>query len=324
MWIQEPGRIHRIMAEALITFFTAPKPFTDPHINIIQRNAIQSWIKLGDKVRVLLMGDDEGVDQVAREFRVTHLPQVRCNEKGTPLISSMLELAREHSSSPFLCIINTDILVMPDMLTGIEKVATLYDKFLLVGQRWDVEVKEALHNKENLFEHVGELIEKHGRQHPPMGSDYFIFPRICFTRIPDFAIGRAGWDNWMIFKARLEGWKVVDGSQDITIAHQDHDYSHLRGGLPHYRQPETTTNVKLAGGNHTIFTLHDAQARLVNGSIQKIPLTWKRFWRQVEILPTTILKNGTLSRISYAVFHPRKTYLTFRRSLSKFWHRNEE
>ncbi len=312
------------MPEPFITFFTAPKPFTNAHINIIQRNAILSWKKLGDAVEIFLMGADEGIDRAAADFDVRHFPQVRCNERGTPLISSMLELVRANSHSPFLCIINTDILVMPDILQTVKTVSQKMEKFILVGQRWDVEVKEALHNKENLFEHVGELIEKHGRQHPPMGSDYFIFPRICFTRIPDFAIGRAGWDNWMIYKARYEGWQVVDASGAITIAHQDHDYSHLSGGLPHYRQPETTTNVKLAGGNYTIFTLYDAQAKLVNGSLQKIPLTWKRFWRQVEIFPTTVLKSKPLSRISYFLFHPRRNYLVFRQSLSKFLHGKEK
>ena len=45
----------------LITAFTAPKPFTNPHIATIQRNAIQSWIHLGSEVEVLLMGDEEGM-----------------------------------------------------------------------------------------------------------------------------------------------------------------------------------------------------------------------------------------------------------------------
>ena len=33
----------------LITIFTAPKPFTDPHIDVIQRNAIQSWLQPGGR-----------------------------------------------------------------------------------------------------------------------------------------------------------------------------------------------------------------------------------------------------------------------------------
>jgi len=35
-------------AQPLITLFTSPKPFTNPHINVIQRNAIApgwSWEK---------------------------------------------------------------------------------------------------------------------------------------------------------------------------------------------------------------------------------------------------------------------------------------
>ena len=30
--------------------------------------------------------------------------------------------------------------------------------------------------------------------------------------MPDFAIGRAGWDNWMIYHARQQGWPVIDGT----------------------------------------------------------------------------------------------------------------
>ena len=32
---------------SFLTIFTAPKPFTDPHINLIQRNALRSWLALG-------------------------------------------------------------------------------------------------------------------------------------------------------------------------------------------------------------------------------------------------------------------------------------
>ena len=35
------------MTSPLLTLFTAPKPFTNPHIALIQRNAIRSWMALG-------------------------------------------------------------------------------------------------------------------------------------------------------------------------------------------------------------------------------------------------------------------------------------
>ena len=44
-----------------LTLFTSPKPFTNPHIAVIQRNAIRSWLNLGAEVEVLLLGEEEGL-----------------------------------------------------------------------------------------------------------------------------------------------------------------------------------------------------------------------------------------------------------------------
>ena len=65
----------------LITIFTAPKPFTDPHIDVIQRNAIRSWLSLGGDVEVILVGDEAGMSAVASEYRVT--PARRCGVQRT-------------------------------------------------------------------------------------------------------------------------------------------------------------------------------------------------------------------------------------------------
>ena len=40
-----------------------------------------------------------GVAEAANELGVKHLPNVKCTESGTPLISSMFQLARENSDS---------------------------------------------------------------------------------------------------------------------------------------------------------------------------------------------------------------------------------
>ncbi len=63
-------------------------------------------------------------------------------------------------------------------------------------------------------------MREHGSLHSRTGSDYFIFPRACFKDIPDFTVGRAGWDNWMIYQARRQGWDAVDCSEDLDIIHQ--------------------------------------------------------------------------------------------------------
>src|SRR5512146_740614 len=93
-----------------LTLFTAPKPFTNPHIALIQRNAIQSWKQLGEEIEVILVGDERGLAEAARELGVCHLPQVQRNAQGTPLVSSIFELPRRVSNSPVLAYVNADII----------------------------------------------------------------------------------------------------------------------------------------------------------------------------------------------------------------------
>src|SRR5512135_585426 len=100
---------------SLLTLFSTPKPFTEPHINVIQRNAIRSWLMLPD-TESLLIGDEPGMAEAAEETGVRHLTAVGRNAEGTPLLSSIFEIARAHSTSPLLAYVNADILLMPDFV----------------------------------------------------------------------------------------------------------------------------------------------------------------------------------------------------------------
>ena len=292
----------------LITLFSAPKPFTDPHIAMIQRNAIKSWTLLPD-VEVILLGDDAGLAGAARELGVKHIPGVRCNENGTPLISSMVQLARENSQSDLLSIVNADMILMPDFLEAASRsrlsqtprsVAGQRDKFVLLSQRWDLDITRPIEFTEGWQDRLSSMVRRQGTLHRPAGSDFFLFPRSCYTDVPDFAIGRAGWDNWMIYKARKEKWPVIDCTPSVMIVHQNHDYSHLPGGKPHYEHPDTNENIRLAGGQANIrYSILDATHQLVGGKLVRPKMTSLRFTRQVELilrrlfffLPESMLEN---------------------------------
>ena len=295
-----------------LTIFSAPKPFTDPHIRLIQRNAIQSWLHLGPDVEVILVGEEEGLAETADEFGVKLLSNVKRNRFGTPLVSSIFNLAREASQSPILAYVNADILILPDFVNAARLVNEKTDQYLIVGQRWDLDVREPLAFPETWVEDLKNRTEQFGRLHPRGGSDYFIYPRDCFKDIPDFAVGRAGWDNWMFYKARCERWPLIDGTRSIQIIHQDHDYRHLPKGQPHYRLPETTDNVQLAGGPRTIFNLLDADRQLVDGQIIKAELNREKRWREVEIFPLVRLRSMALGQVFFGIFHPIKAYREIR------------
>lgn len=295
-----------------LTIFTAPKPFDDPFIAILQRNAIESWAHLGSEVEVILIGNEKGIAEAAQEFGVKHLPDVACNEMGTPLVSSIFALARQYSQSTVLVYVNADILFMPDVVTAARQVAEQAEEYLIVGQRWDLDVTERLDFSDDWVGRLQELTAREGKLHPRGGSDYFIFPRACFQSMPDFAIGRAGWDNWMFYEARRRGWALVDATPAIQIVHQNHDYRHLPKGQPHYRLPETRENIRLAGGKRAIFNLLDADRTLVDGKIQQIRWNAEKFWREMEIFPLVKLHSYPLGQVFFALFHPVKASKEFK------------
>ncbi len=291
---------------ALLTLFTTPKPFQDSHVITIQRNALKSWKALGDEVEIVFIGDEYGMPEIAREFGLIHRPDVLVNELGTPLISSIFDIGRAENDSPFLAYVNTDIILFPDFLEALKKVSTQLSKFLLVGQRYDLDITEEL-----VFEPgwQAELLKKaqtEGKRHARAGSDYFVFPRACFQEIPDFRVGRAGWDNWMIYKARREKWAAVDCSADIDIIHQNHDYSHLPGGQTHYRQPETGVNIRLAGGRRTILDLDDCVKRSENGKLLPMPRNRARLKRELIHWPLLNLGFYGASQALFKLLNPEQ------------------
>jgi hypothetical protein len=287
----------------LITLFSAPKPFTNPHIAMIQRNAIKSWTLLPD-VEVILIGEETGLAEAAKELGVTHLPNVATNNSGTPLIMSMFEVARDasqRSNSDLLCIVNADMILMPDFVETAKQAVKLKDKFVLLSQRWDYEITSPLDFSEGWELELRESVRKQNQLHRPAGSDFFLFPKSCYTDIPNFTIGRAGWDNWMIYKARQEKWPVIDCTPSVMIVHQNHDYSHLPGGKSHYDHPDTTQNIRLAGGHAAIrYTILDSTHQLFqDGNLVRPKMTHARFMRNVELvlrkifffLPESLVEN---------------------------------
>jgi hypothetical protein len=263
-----------------LAIFTAPKPFTDPHINLIQRNAIGSWRDMGGEVEVYLVGEEDGTAAAAAELGVDYLPEVQRNKKGTPLVSSIFDVVRAASQAPFLAYVNADIIMFPGTLSVIQDVARRAATFAMMGQRFDLDVHEPLDFSGSWPESLRREMTDRGQLHAPSGSDYFIFPRHLYTEIPDFAIGRAGWDNWMIYHAVTSPWLAIDGTAALDVVHQQHDYAHLDGGKPHYRLDESETNVQLAGGQ--IYMLLDIQYEYREGRIQRKRMSLLKVVRTLE------------------------------------------
>ncbi len=298
---------------ALITIFTAPKPFTNEHIKVIQRNAVLSWHCLGEEVEVLIIGNEPGMAEFATSTGTRQVAEVDSNFFGTPLVNSVFDAARQMSSSPLLAYVNADVLLTSKFVDVARQVYSQLKKFVIVGQRYNLKLHTPLEFYPGWDLYLLSETQIRGHLSPPNGSDYFIFPRECFTKIPEFTVGRGGWDNWMLYQARMQGFPVVDATPSITAIHQDHDYSHLPEGQPHFRLPETTVNINLAGGPRHLFTLQDADYTFHYGQLERVPLRSHKLIREIEIYPLIHMHSQSIADALFTIFHPMTAWKDWRK-----------
>jgi hypothetical protein len=283
---------------SFLTIFTAPKPFSHPHINIIQRNAIQSWMRLED-VEIVLIGDEPGIPETAREFGLGNAPKVERDEKGVPIVRSVMALGHAHSQSPLLCFANADMLFMSDFTRAARQVAEQVKDFLVVGQRWDLDVTAPFDFSGDWETRLRREVEARGQFHSPWGIDYFIFPRRLYTDVPDFTIGRPAWDNWMVYHARTTWGLALDATRSVLVVHQNHDYYHLPGNKPPYGSEVAKSNLAKAGGRRCAYHILDTNRELVRGRVRRPKFHLARPLRRLERMLITEDMRGWSARLSY-------------------------
>jgi hypothetical protein len=254
----------------MLTIFALPKPFNG-HFGVIQRNAISQWARLRPRPEILLFGDEEGTAEIAQEFALRHIPEVTRNQYGTPLLNDFFEKAHTLASNKILCYVNSDIILHGDFMGAVQRVASSCDRFLMVGQRTNVDLDEpAIYESSDQEARLRALVAKQGRLGPATSIDYFVFPRGHFSSFPPFAIGRPWWDNWFLWKARASKIPLVDASQIVFAVHQNHDYSHLPPGSQGAMQcEEARQNRRLAGWGFC--TIEDATHKLTTDGIKCNP-----------------------------------------------------
>jgi len=242
----------------MIAVLAIPKPFSG-HVGIIQRNAVRSWRRFLGDAEIFLCGDEDGTADVARTARATHVPDIECNEFGTPLLNSAFREVAGRTDARILCYVNADVLLFPDLVAAAERLAMR--DFLMVARRRCVEISEDVSFSEtyptrDAFASRFSLTELDSSD----ALDVFVLTRTdVLLDILPFAVGRPGWDNWYVYNALKHRIPVVDATDVVTVVHQRHDYGHVAGaGNNDWGGPEGDRNIELAGGWANLFTIADA------------------------------------------------------------------
>ncbi|MDJ0649525.1 MAG: glycosyltransferase family 2 protein [Xenococcaceae cyanobacterium MO_188.B19] len=212
-----------------VTIFSVPKPFVG-HIGIIQYNAIASWSLLTPRPEIILFGNETGTAAVAKKFNLIHIPEVRKNQYGTPLLDDIFAYIHHQATKNIITYVNTDIILISDFSLAVQSVAEDLEDYLLIGRRWNIEINKVLDFNSGWESRLSRTIKEKASLAQCDCKDYFVFPKHLFGKIPPFAVGRGYWDTWMVRKALDNGYPVVDSSLAITAIHQNHSYLHMRGG----------------------------------------------------------------------------------------------
>lgn len=264
----------------MLTIFSIPKPFTG-HIGVIQRNAIHSWARLCPPCEVILCGNESGIQEIVDELEVTWLPDIECNEYGTPLLNSAFAQVAQTSRYSTLCYVNADIILLPEFLTAIQRITN--HQALISGRRWNVDITELINfENPNWQADLNQVLETGGAIGALTQLDYFVFPKQSeLVHLPPFAVGRPTWDNWFVFRARQLGMPVIDITEAVKVIHQNHDYNHVpkRRGKS-WEGPEGDRNFQLTGGWEQIYTLADATHILTLKHLIPALSRW-RYWSRL-------------------------------------------
>jgi hypothetical protein len=270
----------------MLTIFTVTKPFEGP-ISVIQRNALLSWTQLVPGCQIILFGNEPGLAAAAHDFHADHVPEVPRNEFGTPLLDGVFTTAERLARHPFLCYANADLIFFRDLPAAVSRIAQQHPRFLAVGECWNLDVTEPLPLDTSWEPQLRQQVAQQGRRRGRSALDFFLFPRGFYWRYLPLALGRAAFDSWLVREARAQGDPVVEMTPLATVIHQNHAYTHLKGGKEESRVGvEAQRNIVLAGGSSNLYTLDDATHRLRGNQLRPHWGRWGRLahrWTRLKL-----------------------------------------
>ena len=99
--------------------------------------------------------------------------------------------------------------------------------------------------------------------------DLFCFTKGVYKNIPKFTVGRPGFDNWLLWKARRTFIPVIDITLDSKIFHQNHSFNYkgIKSHADVLNSKEAKLNYKLMGEKG--LSLNDTNWILNDGILKK-------------------------------------------------------
>ena len=211
----------------MLTILSTPKAFTGLFA-VIQRNAIESWTKLEPRPEIILFGRDPGTAEICDE-----LGPASCARRRDERARHSAAQRHVHDGSgrwrptPWCAGRMPTSSSAPTVMRAAQIVTDHPRPAYLVGRRTDIDQLAPLDFFDGWSEQLVARPRREGERKPANWIDYFMFTRGLFVELPPFAIGRPGYDPWLIWRAADLGADVIDATDYVLAVHQRHDYSHV-------------------------------------------------------------------------------------------------
>jgi hypothetical protein len=201
-------------------------------------------------VEVIAFGEDEGAAEVCAELDLMHHAHVEQHASGRNRLDYMFQRTSQMARHEYHCYCNCDIVLVEDFWRGFELARAWREEFLFVARRLDVDVTEPINfGDAGWIERLRGSARARGSRRDEFWIDLSAFKRGMYLDMPPLIVGHCYWDNWMIWKALVDGLRVIDGTSFVTLVHQNHAYSAASGRIRgNSNDALSMVNLKTIGG----------------------------------------------------------------------------
>lgn len=216
----------------MISFITAFKKFKPPY-DMIQNSAIYSW-RINEIKAVAPLNEVGIKEKCSGHDNLILIENVkRARELGfsnqCPIVKDLIAKALPFFDTTIIALINSDVIITEGF---VDKVHRIIDKYgydiYMVGSRHDIQLNYYVNSPET-YKKV--LQEEYSHYDHMTSSDIFITSKFLWKKIihdmPDFILGRYGWDNWLHMYAEINKLKKYNCSDALPILHCKHDHMHI-------------------------------------------------------------------------------------------------
>ena len=236
----------------LISFISAFKKFRPPY-DKIQNSALYTW--KANNIETFTPENEVGIKEACQGYsNVKMIPGVkRARELGfsnqSPIVRDMIAKALPLVKTPMIALINSDIVLLPNFAERIERILKKYGlDIFMVGTRRDIELNTLINSAESYKQVLKEDREMYDES---TSSDIFIASKFTWRKIihemPEFILGRYGWDNWLHTIAEIKDYRRFNCTKALTTLHCEHDHRHiiLQEKIPKQAAPSSQHNLNL-------------------------------------------------------------------------------